>query len=243
VHDERAAFAKEKNLYNPRWHIKTSACAQKISGLHYALHTHHFIYSQHISSPSIYIFQQNIKHLRSDIADIEHILAAQIPKRLRFSVRAQKEWERFSLLSIAAAGDIVPKQIKMRSRSYSTHLLFHIILKCRRRRARQYLPALKFFSNISNRLLRRRKHIKIYIGPSHRAKLRHICALGIRRAVCLDSFSAPSHQLRSGRGCTQVVFSQRDSWHFRRRAVYAPAACTLSPLSLSLLFPAFTILV
>jgi hypothetical protein len=72
-----------------------------------------------------------------------------------------------------------------------THLLFHIILKCRvvaaARAARQYLPALKFFSNISNRLLRRRKHIKIYIY-SHRAKVRHICALGIRRAVCLDSF-------------------------------------------------------
>lgn len=46
----------------------------------------------YIPSARLYIFsQQNIKHLRSDIADIVHILAAQIPKRLRFSVRARKK--------------------------------------------------------------------------------------------------------------------------------------------------------
>lgn len=91
---------RERKIYIiPAGTLKPELCAQKISGLHYALHTHHFIYSQAHQQRRIYIFQQNIKHLRSDIADIVHILAAQIPKRLRFSVRAKRMGAFFSPLN------------------------------------------------------------------------------------------------------------------------------------------------
>lgn len=142
-----------------------------------------------ISSARVYIyfFRQNIKHLRSDIADIVHILAAQIPKRLRFSVRAKRMGAFFSPLNRSRWGYRSQTNKNARARTHTLIISYNIEMPSPRETI--FAGAQVLFKYKQQATPQAKASKNIYRRSESSAYLR---ALGIRRAVCLDSFFPPS---------------------------------------------------